>query len=811
MSKNNTRAYLFNAMYMLFQQSYYDADWYRSSLNDGQVNLTLQSINDNKNLPHIIEVRNKLRVLLAQKIGKELNINFIIKGNGDEYQRLDEIKKDLSRLIIPVNFPSAFNVDDPFNNNNLSLTQLKHWEMAPSNLYFLKNNGINFSITSNGLKNLKDFRKNLIKAISRGISKESVLKALTFSPAEMINMSDKLGSLKESYTANFIITDGDIFSDKTKIISNWVDGNRYEVTSYNKRDFIGSYKLNIDSDEFYLKISGKKNSPSAIVKKDQFDSTETKINLKVDGDNVSLNFKMKDREFKLSGYHLNGVLKGRGTVNNLDWIDWSAVSFEVNEDISEKKKKIDKKQKKEVVGDIIYPFVEYGSSALPKKEKILIKNTTIWTLEKEGVLNNSDVLIDNGKIVLIGNNIEAEDAKLVDGTGMHLSPGIIDEHSHMALSGTNEGSQSVTSEVRMKDVVNSEDVNIYRQLAGGVTAAQLLHGSANPIGGQSAIIKLRWGSSPNAMIINEADEYIKFALGENVKRSRAPQSTRFPDTRMGVEQVFVDAFTRAKEYDAEWKNYNALSKKEKTKFPKPRKDLELDALAEILNGDRFITCHSYVQSEINMLMKVADYFAFNVNTFTHILEGYKVADKMANHGAGGSTFSDWWAYKNEVKEAIPYNASLMTLAGVVTAINSDDREMARRLNQEAAKSVKYGGMSEIEALKMVTLNPAKLLHLDHRMGSIKVGKDADLVLWTNHPLSIYSKPSKTIVDGKIYFDLKKDKILRGEIKKERARIITKMKNNKSGDSSKKPPFRNWNFEFNCEDIIDYQTLIELEN
>ena len=210
-------------------------------------------------------------------------------------------------------------------------------------------------------------------------------------------------------------------------------------------------------------------------------------------------------------------------------------------------------------------------------------------------------------------------------------------------------------------------------------------------------------------------------------------------------------------------------------------------------------------------MKVAEYFAFNVNTFTHILEGYKVADKMANHGAGASTFSDWWAYKNEVKEAIPYNASLMSLAGVVTAINSDDREMARRLNQEAAKSVKYGGMSEIEALKMVTLNPAKLLHLDHRMGSIKVGKDADLVLWTNHPLSVYSKPSKTIVDGKIYFDLKKDKILRGEIKKERARIITKMKNNKSGDTSKKPPFRNWNFEFNCEDIIDYQTLIQLEN
>ena len=794
----------------LLKQSFYDADWYKSEFNSGQVNLTLQSINESKNLPQIIEVRNKLRVLLAQKIGKELNINFIIKGSGDEYQRINEIKKGLSELIVPINFPSSFNVDDPFNNNNLSLTQLKHWEMAPSNLYFLDNNGINFSITSNGLKNLKDFRKNLIKAISRGISKESVLKALTYNPAKMINMSNKLGSIKESYVANFIISDGDIFLDKTKIISNWVDGNRYEVSTYNKNDFSGSYHLNVDNNKVYLKISGDINSPKAIIKNNQSDSIESKAILKVKGDNVNLNFKLKKRDFKLSGYYSNGMLKGRGMVNNLDWIDWNAESFVISEDKKADAKRA-KKEKKEVIGDVIYPFVEYGSVNLPEYEKILIKNATVWTLEKEGILKESDVLINNGKIVSIGKNIESEDAKLVDGSGMHLTPGIIDEHSHMALSGTNEGSQSVTSEVRMKDVVNSEDVNIYRQLAGGVTAAQLLHGSANPIGGQSAIIKLRWGSAPNEMIINEADEYIKFALGENVKRSRSPQSTRFPDTRMGVEQVFVDAFTRAKEYNNAWKKYNSLSKKEKLKSSKPRKDLELDALAEIINGERFITCHSYVQSEINMLMKVAEKFNFKVNTFTHILEGYKVADKMAEHGVGGSTFSDWWAYKNEVKEAIPYNASLMNLAGVVTAINSDDREMARRLNQEAAKSIKYGDMSEIDALKMVTLNPAKLLHLDDRMGSIKVGKDADLVLWTNHPLSIYSKPKNTFVDGKMLFDLDTDLKLRDEIKNERARIITKMKGDKSTSSSRRIPFRRIDFELQCDDIIDYQTLIELEN
>ncbi len=794
----------------LLKQSFYDSDWYKSKYNNDEVNLTLQSINKSKNLPQIIEVRNKIRVLLAQKIGKELDINFIIKGNGDEYQRINEIKNGNSSLIVPINYPKPFNVDDPFNNNNISLSQLKHWEMAPSNLYFLDNNGISFSITSNGLKNLKDFRKNLIKAISRGISKEAVLKALTYNPAKMINMSNRLGSIKESYIANFIILDGDIFSDKTKIISNWVDGSRHEVSDYNLNDLSGSYSLNIDNNKVYLKISGDINSPKAIIKNNQSDSIESKATLKVKGDNISLNFKLRRRDYKLSGYYSDGILKGRGTVNNLDWIDWNTESLIVSENKIEAPKR-PKRENKEVIGDVIYPFVEYGSEILSKQEKILIKNTTVWTLEKDGILKESDVLINNGKIVSIGKNIPLEDAKLVDGSGMHLTPGIIDEHSHMALSGTNEGSQAVTSEVRMKDVVNSEDVNIYRQLAGGVTAAQLLHGSANPIGGQSAIIKLRWGSSPDEMLIDGADEYIKFALGENVKRSRSTQNTRFPDTRMGVEQVFVDAFNRAKIYDNKWKKYNSLSKKEKLNTVKPRKDLELDALVEILKGERFITCHSYVQSEINMLIKVAEQFDFNVNTFTHILEGYKVADKMSDHGVGASTFSDWWAYKNEVKEAIPYNAALMNMAGVVTAINSDDREMARRLNQEAAKSIKYGNMSEIDALKMVTLNPAKLLHLDDRMGSIRVGKDADLVLWTDHPLSIYSKPSKTLVDGKVYFDLDKDLKLRDKINEERARIISKMKGDKTDFSSRRIPFRRFDLDVHCDDIIEYETLIKMEN
>ena len=355
----------------------------------------------------------------------------------------------------------------------------------------------------------------------------------------------------------------------------------------------------------------------------------------------------------------------------------------------------------------------------------------------------------------------------------------------------------------MADAIDADDIDIYRQLAGGVTAAQLLHGSANPVGGQSAIVKLRWGRTAEEMRIKGADEYIKFALGENVKQSNRSGQwvTRFPQTRMGVEQVYVNAFTEAYAYDKEWKAFNGLSAKAKSQQVPPRRDLQLEALAEILNEERFITCHSYVQSEINMLMKVAEQFDFRVNTFTHILEGYKVADKMATHGVGGSTFSDWWAYKYEVRDAIPYNAALMTQAGVTVAINSDDAEMARRLNQEAAKSVKYGGMDEIEALKMVTINPAKLLHLDHRMGSLKAGKDADVVIWSDHPLSIYAKSEMTIVDGVIYYDLESDKERTDWMQAERARIIEKMKGVKKNGGSTQSPRSREKHVFHCEEQI----------
>lgn len=509
---------------------------------------------------------------------------------------------------------------------------------------------------------------------------------------------------------------------------------------------------------------------------------------------MSFWFAHEDKSYRLSAWHRNDRIEGRCQNVEGEWQNFKATrSTDSQGDQAGQEKEEDKSAPE--IGEITFPFNAYGRRILPEKENVIFKNATVWTNEKDGILEETDVLIGDGKIIKIGKGITSKNARLIDASGKHLTCGIIDEHSHIAIyRGVNEGTQAVSAEVRIGDVVNSEDVNIYRQLGGGVTAAQLLHGSANPIGGQSALIKLRWGLTPDEMKIQGADGFIKFALGENVKQSNwgNRHRNRFPQTRMGVEQVFRDAFTRAREYRIQKENKG-------TSF---RPDLELEALNEILASRRFVTCHSYVQSEINMLMKTAEDFGFRINTFTHILEGYKIADKMLDHGAGGSTFSDWWAYKYEVIDAIPYNTAIMQRAGIVTAINSDDAEMGRRLNQEAAKAIKYGGLSEEEAWKTVTLNPAKLLHLDDRMGSINEGKDADLVLWSDNPLSIYARAEQTFVDGICLYSLEENEELEKAILAERMRLINKMLADSNGSGETQGDEEENNRTWHCDDYSD---------
>jgi imidazolonepropionase-like amidohydrolase len=410
----------------------------------------------------------------------------------------------------------------------------------------------------------------------------------------------------------------------------------------------------------------------------------------------------------------------------------------------------------------------------------LIRNATVMTAS-HGVIENGAVLIRNGKIVAVGKASEvkaAADARIIDATGMYLTPGFVDAHSHTALDGVNEGSQSVTAMVRMRDVVNDTDVNIYRQLAGGMTTIHQLHGSANAIGGQNSIIKLKWGRPVEEMYVADGPRTVKFALGENPKRSNMPNTPglqrRFPATRMGVEETIRDAFTQGREYIKKWDEYEAAKKRGEDPLP-PRRDLKIEAIADILRGKIDIHSHCYRADEIVMLARLCEEFGIQVHTFQHTLEGYKVAPEIKNHGASASILPDWWAYKMEAYDAIPFNAAVMTRRGIVVSIHSDSNEHARRFYQEAGKMMKYGDLSEEEALKLVTLNPAIQLRLEKRIGSIDVGKDADLVLFNGHPFSVYSRPETTFIEGEVFFDRKKDLAMREQLAKEKKALIEKEK------------------------------------
>ncbi|WP_207514902.1 amidohydrolase family protein [Longitalea luteola] len=798
----------------LLRQTYLDAQWYKSNPAAEGVNLSLKAWNDNQSLPQIFDAGDKWNDLRADRIGDEFGVQYIIKGGGNEYQRIQDIAATKATYILSLNFPQAMDVEDPNDARFVSLSDMKHWELAPANPAAFEKANIPFCLTASELKDPKQFLANLRKAIEYGLSETKALEALTKTPAIALGVYDKVGSLDAGKVANFIITTGEVFKEKTVILQNWIQGDKYNIKEENWSPIAGTYAIQVKSpagaSNYTLDV--KSTSDASIIAKDTI-----KAKFSYDGKLVTISFptekKPRAASIRLGGSVTGDVWNGNGMDADGNPLLWTASLSKAGAPAPD----TSKKKMQSPLGKIVYPFNGYGWDSLPKPETILIKNGTVWTNEKEGNLENTDVLIRNGKIAQIGKNLSDANAKVIDATGRYVTPGIIDEHSHIAAASINEGAQSVTSEVRIADNLNPEDINIYRQLSGGVTSSHILHGSANTIGGQTQLIKLRWGANDEDLKFKGADPFIKFALGENVKRTTSQSNNRFPDTRMGVEEVLMDAFTRACEYEKGCKEAPtaaAPASKKKTAVNAAaapvRRDLELEALVEIMNKKRFITCHSYVQSEITATMRVAEKFNFRVNTFTHILEGYKVADKMKAHGANASTFSDWWAYKTEVQDAIPYNAALMQRVGLNVCINSDDAEMARRLNQEAAKCVKYGGMPEDEAFKTVTLNPAKALHVDDKVGSLKPGKDADVVVWSDHPLSIYAKAEKTIVDGIVYFDRARDLELRKKIAAERNRLVQKMLGEKKSGSPVAPATPSWQVVLSCGDHDHHDGLITVD-
>lgn len=824
----------------LVRQTLYDAQWYRDawkayqSSTDGlprpEKNPALETLAqwlEAKN-PIIIDAQNERYALRSQQLVDEFSLSTVIlRGSGREYRRLEAIVASENPILVPVDFPKAPDVSTPERVSAATLQQLQHWDLAPENAARLVKAGATIALTTDGLSDPTKFLKALRTVVKRGLDKQDALAALTTNPAKIFGLESYLGTIEVGKLASLVVTDGDLFDSKTKVLETWVAGRRFEIVRPTELDARGQWNLRFTDltkrpKRAKLKISGKLEKPKAKieVRKEDFDIKKITVSDAIvsarfsaegwEQDGVAL-VSLVVTKSSLSGTPTTGtLLLPDGTRSNVvavrkelpEGTDGEDDSDEDDSDGADRDDKEDNEsngQKKEKGDDhsddddsdeedsnedesdeptsalyeVNFPLGAYGVDKLAKSEDVLLTGGTIWTCDQQGVLENGAVLIVDGKIKAVGRSLEApEGVRTIDLAGKHLTPGIIDCHSHIATDGgVNEGTQAITAEVRIGDFVDPDDISIYRQLAGGVTTANVLHGSANPIGGQNQVIKMRWGALPEEMKFAKAPGGIKFALGENVKQSNWGEEfrTRYPQSRMGVDEIIMDAFERAKAYDEDWKRW----REDETGIP-PRIDLELKAIAEIVRGERWIHCHSYRQSEILALMRTCDAYGVTIGSLQHILEGYKLADEMAARGITGSTFSDWWAYKFEVYDAIPFNGALMHEAGVVVSFNSDDAELGRRLNTEAAKAVKYGNVTPEEALKFVTLNPAKQLRIEDYVGSLTVGKDADLAIWSGPPLSSFSRCVQTWVDGRRCFDEQVDKQLRKRDQDRHAALVQRI-------------------------------------
>jgi imidazolonepropionase-like amidohydrolase len=667
-----------------------------------------------RKMPVVFEPGSALMVDRAAQMSRELGLDFLILSCGQEWRRPDLAKQTGAAFIVPLDFPTLPKLPSDDDWDQVRLDQLRAWDWAPENVAMLRRDGRDIALTTYRLDDKKKFRPNLRQALDRGLSESDALAALTTEPAKLCGAEKLLGTVEAGKLANLTVVDGKgYFDPEAKVREVWVEGKIYRSPPEEPK-------------------SAKQEKPSSDAAAAETSETATKEKA--------------------------GSNKKQSASATAD----------------ERKEKR-KAQERELQKTRIARSPQDGRGPLAQPKAVLIRNATLWSCGPQGRLEAADILIADGKIKAVGKGLNTADVgspEVVDGTGLHVSPGIIDCHSHTAiLGGVNESTLPSTAMVRISDVVNSETENLHEQLAGGVTAADLLHGSANPIGGQNCVIKLRDGASPEELVFASAPPGIKFALGENVKQSNwGPRSsTRFPQTRMGVQTLIANRFTAAKEY------LEAMDKAKKAGTLPPRRNLELEALGEIIQGKRWIHCHSYRQDEILMLLRTMEGFGVKVGTLQHVLEGYKVADEIAKHGAGASTFSDWWAYKFEVYDAIPYNGSLMRDRGVVVSFNSDSSELARRLYTEAAKAVKYGNTTEMEALQFVTLNPARQLKIDSYVGSLEPGKDADFAIWSKAPLDSGTVCLQTWIEGKKYFDRAMEPERTARLVKEREDLIAKAK------------------------------------
>jgi imidazolonepropionase-like amidohydrolase len=685
-----------------------------------------------KKMPVVFEPGSVLMVDRAARVSRELGLDFCVVSCGQEWRRLDLAKATGATFIVPLNFPILPKMPDEDDWEQVTLDQLRAWDWAPENPALLRRQGLEIALTTYGLNDKKDFRKNLRIALDRGLSETDALAGLTTVPAKLCGVESQVGTIEPGKLANLTVVEGKgYFDPEAKVRAVWIDGRIYPAPAEVPKPAKG--------EELKLETTAT-NAPPKQKAAEKMDPKKEQLR------------ELQRTRVAHSPMEGRGPLPLPATNPGLPLPGWTE------------------------------------SARTPTN--IVFRGATVWLCDEKGtVITNGWLWVKDGKIVgagLISVPLFPE-MLMIDARDLSITPGIIDCHSHTAILGNvNETGLPSTAMVRISDVVNSETENLHEQLAGGVTTVNLLHGSANPIGGQNCVIKLRDGASPEELIFSNAPPGIKFALGENVKQSNWGEKfvTRFPQTRMGVRTFIQNRFIAAQEYLDKREDYRKMASTSasgtrapaETAMPvPPGRDLELEAIGEVLQGKRWIHCHAYRQDEMLMLLRLMQGFGVQIGTFQHVLEGYKIADELAAGNVGASAFSDWWAYKFEVYDAIPFDGSLMQDRGVCVSFNSDSSELARRLYLEAAKAVKYGGTPEIDALKFVTLNPAKQLRIDKYVGSLEPGKDADFVIWSKSPLDSGTVCLQTWIDGRKYFDRSLNVERTARLKKEREDLLAKAK------------------------------------
>ncbi|MEM8872796.1 MAG: amidohydrolase family protein [Planctomycetota bacterium] len=749
--------------FALIRQAFYDAQW-QERTNDAPRNDALAALIEHRELPVVVAAPNELHTYRGRALGEEFDLDVMLLGSGRSYLAAETLGE--TPVIVPLNFRKPPDVSSPALASLASLRELMLWDLAPENPARLAAADVPILFTAHGLDKPKMFLPAVRKAVSRGLSAEDALAALTTEPAERFGL-DSHGTLEAGMAASFVVFNGDAF-DNAKLTDTWVAGQRYAIVADKAFEPSGRWAFDIGGDALFVQIDEKMKG-NAMVFGRRLIAFPLK-NIAAESRNLRFTLPLADDSVATASV----TVIGNDATGTALFPDGRTVAIRGNRlgDLEPSEADDAEDEPRMASYEPQYPLGAYGRDELPPQAGTHIIGATVWTMTDDDEPTTSVVKVRDGRIASLMTVEDYRDEvqfvpgiEEVEATSYHLTPGLIDAHSHIATDGgINESGQAITCEVRIADFLDPTDIAIYRQLAGGTTTANVLHGSANPIGGQNAVIKFRWGvTDPDDLLMTEAPQGVKFALGENVKQSNwgDDATTRYPQTRMGVVEIMEDALRRGAAYAED-------------DDPDKRIDLELEALAEVIAGDRLIHCHSYRQDEILALLRTLESMDIRIGTLQHILEGYKVAEEIAAHGAGASSFSDWWAFKFEVYDAIPYNAALMHRAGIVVSLNSDDSELGRRLNTEAAKAVKYGGVSEVEALKMVTINPAIQLGIDEHTGSIEVGKNADLVLWDGHPLDSRSRPIKVWVDGRLMWDRETDAAERERIAEMRATLIQKV-------------------------------------